>query len=190
MPKTNSIIIATGNPNKLKEILAIAPDNLQITSQSIDLDEIQTLDLQAIVSHKLKQAYKEIKRPVIVEDVSAELESLGGLPGPFVKFFVQKMGSGALYDLSLAGKSTAVNIRCLAGYFDGSTMLFGEGVVHATVVTPRGENGFGFDASVVPNGETCTVAEMSAEEKNQISHRAQAMRSLFTEITSSLQKAS
>jgi len=182
-----SIVIVTGNKNKLKEILAIAPKDLELTSQAIDLDEIQSLDLQAIVTHKLKQAYELVHQPVIVEDVSAELAGISGLPGPFVKFFIQKLGPSALYDLSGIGKATAVNdksvvIRCLAGYFDGETMLFGEGIVQGHVTAPRGENGFGFDSTVVPEGETHTIAEMSEDEKNQISHRARAMRKLFTEI--------
>ena len=64
-----SIVIVTGNKNKLKEILAIAPKELELTSQAIDLDEIQSLDLQAIVTRKLKQAYGLVQQPVIVEVV-------------------------------------------------------------------------------------------------------------------------
>jgi len=195
------ITVVTGNPNKLREITAIAPTDLELTAQKINLDEIQSLDLQEIVTHKLKQAYALVQKPVVVEDVSAELTDLGGLPGPFVKFFIEKLGRDALFKLAKAGTvlptadaqttdaNPAVAIRCLAGYYDGTTMLFGEGVVRGTVVEPRGVNGFGFDSTVVPAGETRTVAEMSEEEKNEISHRAQAMRNLFGAIAAHAQKS-
>ena len=76
----------------------------------------------------------------------------------------------------------------VAGYFDGKTMLFGEGIVRGTVTAPRGDNGFGFDSTVIPEGESRTVAEMTTEEKNQISHRAQAMRKLFATISDHVSK--
>lgn len=67
-------------------------------------------------------------------------------------------------------------------------MLFGEGIVEGTITAPRGENGFGFDCVVVPDGQPGgakrTVAEMSDDEKNAISHRAQAMRNLLSQLSS------
>jgi len=49
-------------------------------------------------------------------------------------------------------------------------------------VEPRGKNGFGFDPVVVPEGETRTMAEMSAEEKNALSHRGKAFRALLEQL--------
>jgi inosine triphosphate pyrophosphatase len=182
-----TIVFVTGNPNKLQELEAIAPPELQFDAEKIDLDEIQDLDVRRIVEHKLRQAYATVKRPVIVEDVSAELVSLNGLPGPFIKFFEKQLGRGALYTLSKV-TDDAVTIRCVAGYFDGIRMLFGEGIVEGTITAPRGENGFGFDCVVVPNnqpdGRNRTVAEMSTEEKNAVSHRAQALTNLLAQIAS------
>ena len=177
---TTPITIVTGNANKLREIEALAPAGLQFTSQKIDLDEIQSLDLRAIVEHKLRQAYALVKTPVAVEDVSAELASLNGLPGPFVKFFVQQL-EGSLYQLTKAENDT-VTIRCLAGYFDGVNLLFGEGILPGIIVPPRGDNGFGFDPVVQPDGSFKTLAEMTTDEKNAISHRARAFRDLFNQV--------
>ncbi len=183
---TTPVVFVTGNQNKLNELVAIAPDVLKFSSQKIDLDEIQSLDLREIVEHKARQAYQLVQQPVMVEDVSAELASLNGLPGPFIKFFEQQLGRGALYSLSKA-PNDAIIIRCVAGYFDGQHMLFGEGVVEGIITAPRGENGFGFDCVVIPanqpDGQSRTVAEMSAEEKNAISHRARAFQDLFTQLT-------
>ena len=63
--------------------------DLPLEHQKIDLDEIQSVSLEEVVEHKVRQAYEIAKRPVLVEDVALSFEALGGLPGPFVKFFVE-----------------------------------------------------------------------------------------------------
>jgi len=84
-----NITFITGNAKKaeyLEKYLGVP-----ISHQKIDLDEIQSLDLKRIVEHKARQAYEILKRPVLVEDVSLEFMALGGLPGPFIKFFIDNM---------------------------------------------------------------------------------------------------
>jgi len=174
--------LVTGNLNKLKELKAMAPANLELSSREVDLTEIQSLDLHEIVEDKVKRAYEIVQSPVIVEDVSAGLDDLGGLPGPFYKFFREKLSDTILLQLSSLAKSNKVTIQCLAAYYDGENLLFGHGVLRGTTVEPRGQNGFGFDPVVVPDGQKRTIAEMSAEEKNQISHRGQAFRSLLAQL--------
>lgn len=82
-----TITLVTGNPNKLRELQLIAPASMKFASRSVNLTEIQSLDMREIVEDKVKRAYDIIKAPVIVEDVSAGLDDLAGLPGPFYKFF-------------------------------------------------------------------------------------------------------
>jgi non-canonical purine NTP pyrophosphatase (RdgB/HAM1 family) len=180
-----TIVFATGNDSKLKELVKLAPANMQITSQKVDLNEIQSLDVREIVEHKLQEAYRQIGKPVIVEDVGAGLASLNGLPGPFMKFFEQQLGRDALYQIQKVSNDE-VTIRCIAGFYDGQRMLFGEGIVHGHITAARGENGFGFDSVVVPDnqpdGQQRTFAEMTTEEKNAISHRGQALRNLLAQL--------
>ena len=178
----SKITLVTGNPNKLKELKAIASDHIEIASREVDLVEIQSLDLHEIVEDKVKRAYDIIQGPVIVEDVSAGLDDLEDLPGPFYKFFREKLGDLILVQLSGIAKSNKLTIQCLAAYYDGENLLFGHGIIKGTAVEPRGENGFGFDPVVVPNGQDRTMAEMSAEEKNKISHRGKAFRDLLKQL--------
>jgi len=178
----HTITLVTGNANKLRELQALVPDTLRIVAQSIDLPEIQNMDVREIVEDKVRRAYEVIKAPVIVEDVSTGLDNLGGLPGPFFKFFEGTLGKRTLLVLSRV-QEPKVTIRCVAAYYDGDQMLFGEGIIHGHAVEPRGENGFGFDFSVVPIGQTHTMAEMTLEEKNAISHRGQAFRDLLRQLT-------
>jgi len=178
----STITLVTGNPNKLKEIQAIAGSSINLVSQLIDLPEIQSLDLREIIENKVRLAYEIVKGPVIVEDVSAGLDDLEGLPGPFYKFFRDKLGDIILVKLASISSSNKVTIQCLAAYYNGGEILYGHGEIHGKAVEPRGENGFGFDPVIVPDGQKRTMAEMTPNEKNKISHRGQAFRNLFSQF--------
>lgn len=177
------ITLVTGNPNKLKEYQALLPEHsaFEFTSHSLDIPEIQSLNLEEIVRNKLLHAYESLKTPVVVEDISAELQSLEGLPGPFIKFFEQKLGADALYKLSKQD-ADPVTIKCTIGYYDGQEFVFGEGILNGKIVKPAGDNGFGFDMVIIPNGESRTVAQMDIQEKNKISHRYLALQSLIGQL--------
>lgn len=177
-----AIHIITGNVNKLKELEQVFPSGLDLVMTKLELDEIQTLDTKSLVQHKLKQAFAKVNEPVVVEDVSAELEMLNGLPGPFVKYFEQQMGRGALYKLSHEGAK--LTIRCVMGYYDGNNEYIVEGIVNGKVTAPRDGQGFGFDYVFVPDGFTKTYSEMGAEQKNSISHRYLAAKNMVTTLQS------
>jgi len=177
-----AITLVTGNPGKLAEWRQLLPSGLLIEIADIDLPEIQSLDSEEIVADKARRAYEIVKSPVLVEDVAVGLDKLSGLPGPFMKFFEQKLGQDALY--KLAGKANEpVIITCTIGYYDGFEMIFAHGEIKGTVVAPRGRNGFGFDPVVVPQGQTKTFAEMTIEEKNRHSHRALAIQQMVQKLT-------
>lgn len=168
--------LITGNPNKLREFRGLL-SSLDLESRQLELDEIQSLELHAIIEHKLRQAYELLKAPVIVEDNSAELANLNGLPGPFIKFFEQRLGDDALYQLSSEG--TRAKIISTIGYFDGQQKHIVDGVVDGTIVAPRGTDGWGFDVCFVPDGYDQTYAELGSEIKATISHRYRAAQQLI-----------
>ncbi len=166
------IYFITGNTFKLNELRAILPGRIEVEHKSLNLAEIQSMDPHEIVRHKLRQAFAEVGAPVMVEDVSAGLASLGGLPGPFIKFFEEQMGSDALFKLAPNDK---VTITCTMGYYNGTDEIIVDGVVHGITVAPRGDNGFGFDNCIILDGQTMTSAQLTPETKNTISHRHAAI---------------
>ena len=173
------IYLVTGNPKKLKEWQAIVPSHIQLDTLDVDLPEIQSDDPEEIVVDKVKRAYEHIGKPVVVEDVSASLEKLGGLPGPFVKFFIKRLGAGALYELA-GGEGERATIACSVAYYDGDEVITVKGNIQGTIVAPRGRDMPSFDMTFVPDGETETFAEMTPEKKNSLSHRNKAIH-LFVE---------
>ncbi len=172
------ITLVTGNPHKLIELQAIFPASLNLVSKKIDLVEIQSLSLHEIVRYKMQQAYSVVGGPVIVEDVSAELDKLNGLPGPFVKYFNDQLGREGLYKLAGEGR---IKVTCAMGYYDGETEYIADGILEGTVVPPREGEGFGFDFVLVPDGYDQTLSELGLEVKNTISHRFKAA-SILSEL--------
>ncbi len=179
----NPITLVTGNPHKLAELKKVFPSEIKLRSIKLDLDEIQTLDLHTIVRHKLHQAFKIVGSPVVVEDVSAELDALNGLPGPFIKFFEEKLGKGALF--KLAGETRA-KIICSMGYYDGKQEYIVDGVLDGRIVAPRDGEGFGFDFVLIPDGYDKTMSELGFDIKNTISHRFKAATLLSDKLAQTI----
>ena len=171
--------LVTGNSGKLAEFKRLLPQDFTFDYHDIDLAEIQSLDNDEIITAKVKAAYAVLRCPVIVEDVTAGLDELGGLPGPFIKFFEQKMGYDALYKLR---GETAATATCTIGYYDGSNLVIASGTIHGKAVASRGNYGFGFDICFQPNGQSKTFAEMPPAEKDVISHRSLAVADLVAKL--------
>ncbi len=174
------ITFITGNPGKLAELTALLDDKVELTHKAVDLDEIQNFDPHAIVRHKLREAYSIVQGPVMVEDVSAGLRSMNGFPGPFVKYLFERMGDHALYEIG--AENDTVIITCTMGYYDGEKEIIVDGMQTGTVTAPRGEGGFGFDATIVPDGYDKTLAELGVDIKNTISHRHRAVIAMIDEL--------
>lgn len=172
-----TILLVTGNAHKLAEWQRMMPAEITLDSIDLDLEEIQSDDPLEIITDKVKKAYLAAGKPVIIEDVSAGLDAWQGLPGPFIKFFLKKLGKDALYQLAGDEQHTAV-VSCSAAYYDGTHMYTTKGDVHGTIVAPRGES-FGFDSTFVPNGQVLTYAEMDPQAKDSLSHRSLAIRQLL-----------
>lgn len=175
------IFLVTGNQNKLREWQQMIPPTITLEAIDIDLIEIQGDNPEEIVADKAKRAYDHVGKPVIVEDVDAGLEKLNGLPGPFIKFFIKKLGKDALFQLAGNEGERAV-VGCTAAYYDGKELIVARGEVNGTVVAPRGDS-FGFDIVFVPDGEIQTYAQMSPEKKNSLSHRHKAIEALVEKLS-------
>lgn len=177
----HKIFLVTGNAHKLEEWRRQLPADIEIDSVDVDLPEIQSMDPEVIVADKAKRAYEVSGKPVVVEDVSAGLDKLGGLPGPFIKFFIKTIGRDALFQLAGREGERAM-VSCSIAYYDGRELLTVRGDVRGTVVESRGESGFGFDQIFIPDGSSVTYAEMSAAEKDAVSHRSRAIRQFVDEL--------
>lgn len=171
-----TISFLSSNQHKYTELKAIIP-NLEL--YPMELPEIQSLDPQAIIRFKLQEALKHHKGPCIVEDTSVYFEGLNGLPGPFIKFFVQSLGGEKLAQLVASTWNTRVVAKSLIWYAQSpDQILIFEWSITGTIVPPRGNSPFGRDPIFQPDGLDQTFGEMTSEAKNQISMRKQAAQKL------------
>ncbi len=145
----------------------------------IDLPEIQDIDLQRIIEAKLQSALQHHTGPFIVEDISLSLDCLNGLPGPLIKWFLKTIGIKGIYEIAKKFNNFKASVKAIYGYARNEDELkFFEGELQGILVSPRGDNGFGFDAIFQPIGHNKTFAEMTSDEKNEISTRRIALNKL------------
>ena len=170
------IIFVTSNDNKAREAAELL--EIGIKRVSLKLDELQGLDLQPIVEHKVRQAYKKLQRPVIVDDVSFEIDQWGKLPGPFAVWFAQAMTYEGLPQF-LTKKNRSARWITALGFFDGKILKIFKGVEEGTIAKyARGTDGWGFDTIFIPKGYNKTVAELGFAIKQKQSARILALRKL------------
>jgi non-canonical purine NTP pyrophosphatase (RdgB/HAM1 family) len=176
----------TGNENKAREVQQIL--EMSVEHIRLDVDELQTLDLEKISEHKAQQAYAIIKKPLIVEDTGMVFHALGKLPGPFIKFFNNEIKPENFPKLLTGYQDKTATISVVFAYHDEKNIHLFQSEIHGHLAdAARGENGFEFDKVFIPDGYTKTLAEMTADEKNAISHRGQAARKLKHYLQNTLQ---
>lgn len=145
-------MFVTGNAEKATRFAMHI--GMDIAHQPAELDEIQTLNPAELVGHKARQAYEQIGKPVLVEDVTFVYEAWGELPGAFVKFFVEADDGVEKMCRMLDGfENRRAEGRCTFGYFDGHDLKIFSGAIKGDIADhPRGDGGYGFDRIFEPDG--------------------------------------
>jgi XTP/dITP diphosphohydrolase len=175
------LVLVSSNPNKGAEaerLLAIP-----IVRITLDLPELQAAAIEEIARHKLEAAKAVTGGRLIVEDVSLGFDALGGFPGPYIRWLIEAAGGRGLGAIARSLESRAAKARCCVGYWNGSEshMFLGE-TAGEILKEPRGVGHFGWDAWFLPAGSNRTFAEMTAEEKDALSHRGKAYRMLAAHL--------
>jgi non-canonical purine NTP pyrophosphatase (RdgB/HAM1 family) len=173
IPAPAPLTFVTGNPGKLREAGEILAR--PVRGVALELEELQTTELEPLVRHKAAEAFRRLGVPLIVEDTSLVFAAWGVLPGPFIKHFLAALGSAGLAAAAAATGDPAAEACCGVGYHDGWRIHYFEGRTAGTIVPPRGTGGFGWDPIFRPEGEERTFAEMTPAEKYAHSMRARAL---------------
>ena len=182
------LVFATNNNNKIKEIKSLLPDSIQLLSLAdINcLEEIpETSD--TIVGNAIQKAqyvYDNYRYDCFADDTGLEIESLEGRPGVFSARYAgtecnsEDNMQKVLNELGYQTNRKAQFKTVIALIIDGKETLF-EGIAKGVIAENKsGKEGFGYDPIFKPEGYNITFSEMSLEEKNKISHRAQAVKKL------------
>lgn len=192
--KAEQIIFATGNAGKMKEIRMILADlGLEVQSMKeagvdVDIDESGTtfeenamIKASAIAQEIQKDGVRAI---VLADDSGLEIDYLNGEPGIYSARY---MGEDTPYSVKNASllermqnveedKRSARFVCAIAAVMPDGTLFTETGVIEGRIgYEERGENGFGYDPIFYVPEYGRTTAELSEEEKNQVSHRARAL---------------
>ena len=122
-----TITFVTGNAKKLEEVVAILGTKFphDVISQKIDLPEYQGTP-QEICIEKCREAAKILNAPCIVEDTCLCFNAMGGLPGPYIKWFLKELKPEGLHKMLSAWDEKSAYAMCIFGYADGSKNENGE----------------------------------------------------------------
>ncbi|NP_001089939.1 inosine triphosphate pyrophosphatase [Xenopus laevis] len=177
-----SIVFVTGNAKKLEEVVQILGDKFpcKLVAKKIDLPEYQG-EPDEISIQKCREAAKQIQGPVIVEDTCLCFNALGGLPGPYIKWFLEKIKPEGLHRMLEGFEDKSAIALCTFAYCNGNpddTVLLFRGKTLGQIVLPRGPRDFGWDPCFQPDGFQQTYAELPKEVKNTISHRYRALKEM------------
>ena len=186
MPK---LCFATANTNKLKEVKAALDQTFELISLA-DLNHFEEIPETSgtIEGNSLQKAqfiWDQYQIDCFADDSGLEVEALNGAPGVDSAFYSGSRDFDANIQLLL--KNLQGNPNRKAQFKSVFTLILqGEvrqftGIIQGQIIQQKqGEKGFGYDPVFMPDGYEVTFAEMTLAEKNQISHRAKALKQLLT----------
>jgi XTP/dITP diphosphohydrolase len=191
------VVLATGNPGKLQEFRAmLAPLAIEVAPLSdftrVAIPETGLTFIENAIL-KARHAAQLAQLPAIADDSGLEVNALNGAPGIYSARYAGEHASDAdnLRKLlaDLAGRPAAergARYCCALAYLrrhDDPFPLISQASWEGRIIeTPRGSGGFGYDPVFELTGRAVTVAELRAAEKNRLSHRGQALRSLVEQL--------
>ncbi len=196
------ILLATRNKHKIEEIKTILGD---LPLQVLTLNEFPDVPLlreegttfRENSLQKAQTVYEHTKIPTLADDSGLEVFYLNGRPGVVSARYA---GEGATDEannhkllsqmIGVAPRRRRSQFRAVLTLMDCRNVETTEGICPGTLAeSPRGTNGFGYDPIFLPDGFSRTYAELTASEKNAISHRAKALAAMKDILRRHLQRA-
>lgn len=191
------IVLASNNPGKVREIGQILANlEMEVLPQSeFNISEVEETGLTFVENAILKarNAALHSHLPALADDSGLEVDALNGAPGIYSARFAGVNASDAenlqklLEDIKdVPDEKRTARFQCLMVYLrheNDPTPLICQGTWEGRIIkAPRGESGFGYDPVFFVPDNNCTSAELSAEKKNALSHRGQALRQLVAAL--------
>jgi XTP/dITP diphosphohydrolase len=194
----STVVLATRNAGKVRELSRILGSAVDLVGldgfpDAPDVAETgATFEENAFLKARAIAAFTGL--PAVADDSGLCVDALNGMPGIFSARWAGRHGDDqANLDLVLAQLADVPDSRrgahfyCAAAFVAGASEHAVSGQVEGQLLrAPRGDGGFGYDPIFLPDGFSVTTAEMTAESKDEISHRGKAFRALVPVITGTL----
>lgn len=182
------LCFATNNQHKIQEVAQLLGDNFKIVSlQEIGCHEELKEEQSTIGGNSLQKAKYVFDRyhvPCFADDSGLEIEALGGEPGVHSAYYSGSRDFDANIQLVLhkLGGIThrKAQFKTVITLITADTQQQFTGLLPGSIIQEKkGTNGFGYDPIFVPDGHAKTLAQLTLQEKNKISHRSQAVKALI-----------
>ena len=185
------VYYVTSNVAKFEEVQEFLAQHhcphLELRHESIDLQEIQTLDQQFLARDKARKAWEVLKKPVLIDDGAIYFARYNNFPGPLAKFVAQGLGFEGLKRIIDDG-DRATRVLFLA-YCDGNEPVLFEGRSEGTLIksVDQGDPRLPYNALFVPDGAEQTNAQMRGliAHNEQHFYRIKALQKFLEWITKS-----
>jgi XTP/dITP diphosphohydrolase len=180
-----TLTIVTHNKGKFIEARQIAkkygvklvmPEDLQIAKFEIQADSVAE-----VAEYSAKEAYKYIKRPLIIDDSGLFIDALQGFPGVYSAPINAMIGMKGILKLMEGVKDRDAYFECAVAFYDGKRLMSFLGHIHGFITNrEQGTGGFGYDPIFTPKGYSGkSFGEFRRSDKNRISHRRRALEAFF-----------
>lgn len=191
-PEEKTIVIATRNPGKAKEFAALFAEEGYQTKTLLDYPDLPDVEetgttFEENARLKAETIAQILQQPVLADDSGLVVDALNGMPGIFSARFAGERKSDAANNAKLLHELTDVPDEKRTAHFH-CTLVFAAPQKDSLVVEadwdgrigriPKGDNGFGYDPLFIVPGFEKSSAELTSEEKNEISHRGMAVKEL------------
>lgn len=179
----------------MRDLLRELPADLVSVDMLEDVPHIEE-DAETLEGNARKKAqtlYRHTNAASLADDTGLEVEALEGRPGVHSARFAgpeagDEENRRLLLEMLEGIKNRAARFRTVIAYVDRDGMHYFEGICRGTIISEeRGSGGFGYDPIFVPEGSEKTFSELSAEEKNAVSHRGRALREFESYLRDRLQ---
>ncbi|MFN7330168.1 MAG: RdgB/HAM1 family non-canonical purine NTP pyrophosphatase [Bacteroidota bacterium] len=183
------LCFATNNQHKIQEVAQLLGDNFKIVSlQEIVCHEELKEEQSTIEGNSLQKAKYVFDRyhvPCFADDSGLEIEALGGEPGVHSAYYSGSRDFDANIQLVLHKLSgitqRKAQFKTVITLITADTQQQFTGLLPGSIIQEKkGTNGFGYDPIFVPDGHAKTLAQLTLQEKNKISHRSQAVKALIS----------
>jgi XTP/dITP diphosphohydrolase len=194
--KIDKLVLATRNKHKLEELKSyLAPHHIEVIALDTSVPDVKetgkSFEDNALL--KAKAACKAMNLPALADDSGLCVWGIGGSPGVYsarwagpeqdYEHAFNKIESELKQNESHTDRRASFICTLALCFPDQRTPMIFEGRIDGTIVTPpRGPIKFGYDPIFIPNGYKKTFAEMTAAEKQKISHRTQALRHFIAAV--------
>lgn len=172
--------VITSNPGKVREYeRSFSHLGIEMEHYKVPYDEVQTSDLEEVVSKGMVELRKQGLKNFIVDDSGLFVDGLKGFPGVWSAYVQKTIGNKGILKLMEDVTDRNARFKCCIGCdIEGETVIV-TGICEGTILREeKGNEGFGFDPIFSHDGKL-SFAEIPIEDKNDISHRGNAVKLLI-----------